>query len=369
MTSAELDDNLFELILPKKITDFEISRVVDVPNNRIFNVMADVENFPNILPKNILSVNILNKTENVIIAEEEFSEAGIKTKLVVKHTIDPYSKHTIEIIDGDAKGTIIIQSFEPIDSQTKLTTNVHLDLHGITSVVSFLPESNLVHALNTVISHFVEYSKFDIYERTVDSIYQQILNRPADNEGLLHYSTLLRAEQITEQDLREILLNSEEKSMKVKAIDELDNQTKITINDLYEKFLLRAADPEGLKHFGNLYENGATYEEIRNILLQSDEASTLSTQHPVRSEIMIAYNLLFDEFPNRTVVDHYHKMVDDGYPLIPNWVKNIFKWRQTAVISDAESSNAIRFLYNEGIIIIDEIPSNDKLLEYKNLKK
>ena len=81
-----LEESLLEIVTPKKITEFETSRLVDVPNNRIFNVMANVENFPNILPENVVSVNILDKTDNEIIAEEELFEAGIKTKLLVKHS-------------------------------------------------------------------------------------------------------------------------------------------------------------------------------------------------------------------------------------------------------------------------------------------
>ena len=70
-----LDESLLEVVMPKKITEFETSRLVDVPNNRIFDVMADIENFPNVIPKNVIYVNILNKTDNVITAEEELSEA------------------------------------------------------------------------------------------------------------------------------------------------------------------------------------------------------------------------------------------------------------------------------------------------------
>ena len=183
-----LDESLLEVITPKKITEFETSRLVDISNTRIFDIMANVENFPNVLPENVVSVNILSKTDNEIIAEEELSEAGIKTKLLVKHTIKPYSEHIIEIIDGDAEGTKITQYFESVDSQTKLTTKVDLNVKGITSLVAFVPEGNLVHAINTVISHFVEYSKYNVYEITVNSIYQEILDRQADDWALSHFS-------------------------------------------------------------------------------------------------------------------------------------------------------------------------------------
>ena len=350
-----LDESLLEVVMPEKITEFEISRVVDVPNNRIFDVMTDIENFPNVIPKNVIYVNVLDKTDNVITAEEELSEAGIKTKLLVKHTIKPYSEHIIEIVDGDAMGTTITQYFEPVGSQTKLTTNVNLNVKGVTSIVSFLPKSNLVHAVNTVISHFVEYSKYDVYDKIVDALYQEILDRPADEEGLLHFSPLLRDGQITEQDIRSILFNSEERaSMQMKTIDELNEETINVINDLYEKILLREADPEGLLYFGNLFESGSTSDEIRIMLLESDEAQAVSVFNPVRSEITIVYKLLFDKHPQTFEVDHYNKLVDSGLIQNPDWIKNILAWDQASKIPKYEAANSFRFLYNEGIVFPDD---------------
>ena len=346
-----LDESLLEIVTPKKITEFEISRVVDVPNNRIFDVMTDIENFPNVIPKNVIYVNVLDKTDNVITAEEELSEAGIKTKLLVKHTIKPYSEHIIEIVDGDATGTTITQYFEPVGSQTKLTTNVNLNVKGVASVVSFLPKSNLVHAVNTVISHFVEYSKYDVYDKTVEALYQEILDRQADREGLSHFSPLLRNGQITEQDIRSFLFNSEERaSMQMKTIDELNEETINVINDLYEKILLREPDPEGLQHFGNLFERGTTSDEIRTMLLESYEAETLYFTNPVRSEIITVYRLLFDKHPHTYELDHYHKLVDDGLIQNPDWVKNILNWFQASEIAPYETANSFRFLYNEGVV-------------------
>ena len=358
-----LDESLLEVVTPKKITEFETSRLVDVPNNRIFDVMANIENFPNILPKNVVSVNILNKIDNEIIAEEELFEAGIKTKLLVKHTIKPYSEHIIEIIDGDAEGTKITQYFESVDSQTKLTTKVSLNVKGVTSIVAFLPETNLVHAMNTVISHFVEYSKYDVYEITVDAIYQEILDRQADEEGLLHFSTLLRDGQITEQDIRDMLLNSEERATKQKTIDQLNEETISVINDLYEKILLREVDPEGLVYFGNLFESGMTSDKIRVMLLESDEGKSISTIHPVRGKITDVYSYIFDRHPDNSFVDHYHKMVDDGFVSFPDWIDNVLLWEQNSMISTDEASNSIRFLYNEGIIFPDKRPSNEESVE------
>ena len=68
-TSEGLEENLLELVLPQKITDLEVIRLVDVPNNRIFDIMADIENFPNIISSNIVDVTIISKINDVIIAQ------------------------------------------------------------------------------------------------------------------------------------------------------------------------------------------------------------------------------------------------------------------------------------------------------------
>ena len=236
-------------------------------------------------------------------------------------------------------------------------------MKGITSLVAFVPEGNLIHAINTVISHFVEYSKYNVYEITVNSIYQEILDRQADDLALSHFSALLRDGQITEQDLRFTLLNSGERVFKQKTIDELNEETINVINDLYEKILLREVDPEGLVYFGNLFESGMTSDKIRAILLESDEGKNISSIHPVRSKILTIYDYIFDDNPDNSFVDHYHKMVDDGFVPLPDWIDNVIHWHQNGMISPDEASNSIRFLYNEGIIFPDERPSNEESVE------
>ena len=310
-SSEGLENNPFKSVTPEKITDFETNLLIDIQKEIIFNEMTNMENYPNVLPENVVNVKILSQTNNVIIAEEELSEAGINVKLLVKHTIRPYDKHIIEIIDGDAKGTTITQSFESVNSKTNLNTTVHLDVKGLLSLVQYLPESNLIHAINTVNSSFVDYSTRDIYERQVDVIYQEILNREVDPEGLAYFSDLLRNDKITENDIRTALLDSNENTFKTKSIDELSMETKNIINNLYQKILLRESDPDGLKYFGNLLESGISSDEIRNLFLESDEGKNTSVFHPVRSEIKFIYADLFDRKPDISELNYYHKMIDD----------------------------------------------------------
>ena len=258
-------------------------------------------------------------------------------------------------------------------------------MKGITSLVAFVPEGNLVHAINTVISHFVEYSKYDVYETTVNSIYQEILDRQADDLALSHFSALLRDGQITEQDLRSTLLNSEERadlemknSVIWKTVDELDEETISVISDLYRKILLREADPEGLQLYGSLLESGTTLDEIKTMFLESDEGKKASFSNPIRGKIILVYGLIFDDRqPDDSEVDHYHKMIIDGFVLFPDWIDTILNWENNQCtieitgqvrhecleISHDEAINAIKFLYNEGIIFPYDRSSNEEPVE------
>ena len=156
------------IILPSPISELENTRNVFHHKEEAFLIMTDVKNYPKILPKNIVSVNIINQVDNTILAEYELIEHGIRTKLLAEHTMYPYDKHILEIMDGDAKGTKLIQDFttvecnESVGKCTQIASRVELNLEGILTPFGFLPKPNLDHAFNTIITSFEMY--MDTYE-------------------------------------------------------------------------------------------------------------------------------------------------------------------------------------------------------------
>jgi len=264
---------------PKMIHEISFSKIVDVDKQKIFNIMADVENYPRVLPRNIVSVNILEQTPNELLAEETIIEIGITSKLLVKHTLLPYEQHIIEIMDGDAKGTKIIQKFETIGNKTKLSTDAKFTFDGVLIPFQYLPKNQLIHSMDSIISNFVIYSNdFNTNsKKIVDDLYREILLRPADPIGLQHYSSLLENNDITIDQLRQELLDSEEYSGVVRygeitPLDKLDPKIKQIVDDLYREILLRPADPIGLQHYSSLLENNdITIDQLRQELLDSEE--------------------------------------------------------------------------------------------------
>jgi hypothetical protein len=285
------------IIFLQPVTELQITKIVDVNQEEAFLIMADIKNYPNILPRNIISVNIINQTDNNVLAEYEVVEHGIRSKLLVSHTMYPYDKHIVEVMDGDAKGTKLMQDFTTINTEieklpecdqsfdgcTKIDSRVELNLKGLLSPFSYLPKGNLDHASDTVISSFTNYMQLSKNEtkKIIDDLYREILLRPADTESFEYWGPLLDNGSITVDEIRTEILNSDEKksllvSQEMKTVDELDDETKKIIDDLYREILLRPADTEAFEYWGSLLENGKiTKLELRKSILKSEEAISL----------------------------------------------------------------------------------------------
>ena len=253
---------------------------------QMYDVLTDIENYSKVLPKNILSVEILNTTDNSITAIEELNEKFITTKLTVKHSFIPMEKHTIEILDGDAQGTLITQYFEELPDALKIKTVVDLNLKGILYPVGFLPKSSLQHAVNTVIGEFAIYAKTKYVlsenENIVDSLYRENLLRRADSDGLKFYVKMLEEEKMTVNDVKESLMNSEEYQTLIiikefNGIDSIKPETRKVINELYMEILKRPADDDGLLYYSAMFESEKlSLDYIRNELLKSEERSQIN---------------------------------------------------------------------------------------------
>ena len=310
-----------------KLNEVEIEAEYDVGKEVLFNVIADVENYPIILPKNILSSVIVEQKPNVILAEETMIEQGIRVKLLAKHTMIPYESHTVEIMSGDAEGTKIIQTFIGNESSTKLSTKIQLQLKGLLSPLYFFPKSNFSHAMNTVNSTFADYSKgFDSeYKKIVDDMYREILLRPADIESLEYWSPLLESGMITKDELKNQLLDTDEGLQGELAT--LSHEDIQIIDYMYREILLRPADIEGLAHWGGLLEFGLIdKEEMRKQIYNSSEAIQKRIKTDISNELNIsdtelqiyqkfegmvnnAYYEIFNKWPDPTVKLHYTELL------------------------------------------------------------
>ena len=111
----------------------------------------------------------------------------------------------------------------------------------------------------------------------VSNLFIEILHREADKEGLRRYSLSLASGGITEEEIRDEMMKSEEyyRSIELDANniseEELKKSEKI-IEIIYHKFLFRKPDRHGLVRYTLALASGkTTEEEIKNEISNSPE--------------------------------------------------------------------------------------------------
>ena len=262
-----------------------------------------------------------------------------------------------------------------------MITVIHFNVVGPTSIVSYLPLSQLNLAIRTVNSTFAEYTAMDEIDLRIDSLYREILHRPADKASFLQWSQMLRDGQITEDKIRISLLNSEERYfVQLKSLAELSPETKRIITDLYESVLLRTPEDAGLEYFGNILENGKPLHEIRMIMVESNEGRNVAIHHPVRTQIGVVFWDLLDRTATDFEKQYYHEMLDNEVITIDEIEAELKKSEEYKIKNDINSvfleimnRSAIWYekdhyfeLMNDGLITIDEI--EHQVYEYTEIE-
>ena len=279
-------------LAPVPVSNTTITEVVDIETEFFFTILSDVENYPRVLPNNILSVNMIEETNSSLIYEITLMEKGVKTTLLIEQESFPYEKQILTVIEGDAKNTTITQKFQNQGNSTKLITEIEIELSGVLTPFGFIPQLNFNNAMATILSNFIEYSTEKTQnEKIVDDIYRDILKRSADKEGLFYFTSLLEQNKITPDEIRIALYDSDEYTSRflssdLKTIEELSDEVKNSIDKFYELILRRSADSVGMQHFGSLLESKKFTEfDIINELLNSSEYNSLPDD-PRRSDLL-----------------------------------------------------------------------------------
>ena len=138
------------------MTKFTHTVEVFVPWDKLFKASTDFENYPKFLPR-YQSAKIISQEGNTITTEDEILIKGKNTKQKVKHTLYEPNKHLIEILSGDAEGSMIEEIFEETSDGTKVTINADYKLKGVYKLVGFALKGKLKFALENIIQDFAEH--------------------------------------------------------------------------------------------------------------------------------------------------------------------------------------------------------------------
>ncbi|MGQ0605648.1 MAG: polyketide cyclase [Candidatus Nitrosotenuis sp.] len=131
-----------------------IQKIIHSERQHVFDIVANYENFQNILPKYFPSIRIRSVRENIAIVEEHLRLGDKELVMTTKHVTKYPESHEVFVLGGDAKGSHITETYEKVEQGTKLTVIADIQLKGWLKIAGFFIKSKIHTEFSKVIDEF-----------------------------------------------------------------------------------------------------------------------------------------------------------------------------------------------------------------------
>ena len=134
----------------------KVEKIIKADKDKVFFTITDFENLPSKLPQIFKSIKIISRKDNSIITEEFVRMAGRDITQKVKHVLQPTDEHEVFILEGDAKGSYIVETYEKTSEGTKIIVEGDFKLAGKLNLLGFLAKLKIEQSINEVMDEFAE---------------------------------------------------------------------------------------------------------------------------------------------------------------------------------------------------------------------
>ena len=134
----------------------KVEKIIKAEKDKVFSTMTDFENLPSKLPHIFKSIKVISQEGNSLITEEFVKMAGRNITQKVKHIIQPTEKHEVFILEGDAKDSHIVESYEETSGGTKIIVEGDFKLAGKMNLLGFLAKGKIEKSINEVMDEFAK---------------------------------------------------------------------------------------------------------------------------------------------------------------------------------------------------------------------
>ena len=131
-----------------------VEKIIKAEKDRVFSIITDFENLPSKLPQIFKSIKIISRDGNSIITEEFVRMAGRDITQKVKHVIQPTEKHEVFILEGDAKGSHIVETYEKTSGGTKIIVDGDFKLAGKLGLLGFIAKMKIEQNISEIMDEF-----------------------------------------------------------------------------------------------------------------------------------------------------------------------------------------------------------------------
>lgn len=144
-------------IFSEKIIYFSAVKESNADIKEIFAAMANVEKYPEIVPETFVTVSIIEKSDNMILAKNNVHEKTITITMTTKHTFTEYKNHKIEILDGLIRNSFLDLFFEDVGNKTRVSISGEVHLHGALTLMEPVIENEIQRKIDSIFLDFDRY--------------------------------------------------------------------------------------------------------------------------------------------------------------------------------------------------------------------
>ncbi len=136
-----------------------IEKIINAERHRVFDIVANFENFQNIMPQYFPSIRIRSIRENTAVVEEHLRLGNREFIMMTKHVTKYPETHEVFVIGGDAKGTHIMEKYEKVGDATKLIISADIKLGGFLKILSIFSGKKFKTEFNQIIDEFIKLAE------------------------------------------------------------------------------------------------------------------------------------------------------------------------------------------------------------------
>ncbi len=150
------DSDLYKVYLKDNVPKVKVEIIIKAEKDKVFSTITDFENLPSKLPHIFKSVKVISREGNSLITEELVKMAGRDIAQKVKHVIQPTKQHEVFILEGDAKDSHIVESYEETSLGTKIIVEGDFKLAGKLNLLGFFAKGKIEKSITEVMEEFAK---------------------------------------------------------------------------------------------------------------------------------------------------------------------------------------------------------------------
>jgi ribosome-associated toxin RatA of RatAB toxin-antitoxin module len=139
------------------MTRVEKSALVKFSAQQMFDLVNDIESYPQFLPW-CSGTRILSRSENIVEGEISISKGGFQKNFSTRNTLELGKKMTVELLDGPFSHLSGEWNFLALrEDASKITLDLDFEMSGMLANLAFGAVFNQI--CNTMVSSFTQRAK------------------------------------------------------------------------------------------------------------------------------------------------------------------------------------------------------------------